>query len=228
MATSGTTTWSANRDTVIKGALRKLSVLSSGATPTAAQVTDASEALNAMLKTFQVDGMPLWAIKKHTFTVTSGTSSYDIGVGKTINTPMPLKIIQAYRNENIPVNIYTNYNYNQLPLANSSGTPVNLYYKPLSTYGQINLWPIPNDSTTEITIVYQRPFEDMASATDDFDFPTYWTEAFIYGLAWRLAPEFGIPIQDRGILAKEAEYFHAQAVFFGSEEGSLFIQPSEN
>lgn len=229
MSTSGTTTWSINRDTAIKGALRKLSVLGSGVTPSAQQVSDANEALNAMLKTFQADGMPIWAIKEYTFTVTSGTSSYNIGTGQTINTPAPLKVIQALRTQsggtNIPMNIYTHYNFDLLP-NNASGTPVNLYYQPLSTYGTIRIWPSPQESTTTITLVYQRPFEDMVSATDDFDFPSYWMEAVIYGLAWRLSPEYGIPIQDRTILAKEAELFHQQALSFGSEEGSLYLQPS--
>lgn len=229
MATSGTTTWSIQRDEVIESALRKLSVISGGGSPAAYEVTNASEALNAMIKGFQADGMPLWAIKKYTFTVTDGTATYNIGNSQTINTPMPMKVLQAYRTptggENVPMNVYTNYNHNLLPLALAEGTPVNLYYQPLSTYGVINLWPEPDESTTTITLIYQRPFEDMSAAGDDFDFPPYWTEALIYGLAWRLAPEYGIPIQDRAVLSKEAEYFHQQALSFGSEEGSMYLMP---
>jgi len=230
MSTSGTTVWSLQRDAVINGALRKLAVLSGGSSPAAYELTNAAETLNAMIKGFQADGMPVWAIKKYTFTTVSGTSAYNMGNGQTLATPMPLKVLQAYRNQtnsvNVPMNIYTNYNYNLLPLAVSSGVPINLYYQPLATTGVVNLWPIPSDSTTTITLVYQRPFEDMNASTDDFDFPPYWTEALIYGLAWRLSPEYGIPIQDRATLTKEAEYFHQQALMFGVEEGSLYLQPS--
>jgi len=229
MSTSGTTTWSLQRDAVINGALRKLSVLSGGSTPEAFEITNAAEALNAMIKGFQADGMPVWAIKKFTFTMVNGTPAYSIGVGQTLNTPMPLKVLQAYRNQansvNVPMNIYTNYNYNILPLTVSSGVPINLYYQPQSVVGIVNLWPIPSDSTTTITLVYQRPFEDMVASTDDFDFPSYWTEALIYGLAWRLSGEYGMPIQDRGVLSKEAEFFHQQALGFGQEEGSMYMQP---
>lgn len=229
MSTSGVVTWTLNRDSIINGALRKLAVLSGGSSPQAYAITDAAEALNAMIKGFQADGMPVWAIKKYTFTTVSGTSAYLIGNGQTLATPVPLKVLQAYRNQtnsvNVPMNIYTNYNFNILPLTTSSGVPINLYYQPQATYGTINLWPIPSDSTTTITVVYQRPFEDMVASTDDVDFPSYWTEALIYGLAWRLAPEYGIPIPDRQALAKEAEYFHQQALSFGSEEGSMYLQP---
>lgn len=230
MSTSGTTTWSMQRDSIIAAALRKLAVLSGGASPEAYQITNASEAMNAMLKTFQTDGMPLWAMKSYTFTTIVGQSQYVIGDGQALNTPMPLKVTQAWRNvssnsSNVPMNIYTDYNYNVLPLATSSGTPVNLYYQPMNTSGNINLWPKPADATTTITLRYQRPFEDMNSATDSLDFPSYWTEAIIYGLALRLAPEYGVPLQDRQLLEKEAEFFHQQALSFGTEEGGLFFQP---
>jgi hypothetical protein len=230
MSTSGVTTWSANRDTVINSAFRKLGVLSGGSSPQTYQVTDATTALNAMVKGFQTDGMPVWALKTYSFTTQVNVPAYNIGVSQTLNTPMPLKIIQAYYNQtnsaNVPMNVYTQHDYNLLPLATSSGTPINLYYQPLETYGVINLWPIPSDSTTTVSIVYQRPFEDMTSATDDFDFPSYWSEALIYGLAWRLAPEYGIPLQDRATMRQEAEYFHQQALSFGTEEGSLYFMPS--
>jgi len=229
MSTSGTTVWSLQRDAVINGALRKLAVLSGGSPPAPYEITNAAETLNAMIKGFQADGMPVWAIKKYTFTTVSGTAAYNIGNSQTLNTPMPLKVVQAYRNQtnsvNVPMNIYTNYNYNILPLTVSSGVPINLYYQPLSTYGTVNLWPIPSDSTTTITLVYQRPFEDMNTATDDFDFPPYWTEALIYGLAWRLSPEYGVPLQDRASMLKEAEFFHQQALLFGAEEGSIYMSP---
>lgn len=230
MSTSGTTTWSLQRDAVVQAALRKLSVLSGGSTPTTSQTNDAAEALNAMIKGFQVDGMPIWAIKEYTFTTVAGTSTYNIGSGQTLNTPMPLKVIQGYRvestgNVNVPLNIYTHYDYNLLPVNATSGEPVNLYYQPFSNYGTIKLWPTPIDSNTTITLVYQRPFEDMTSASDDFDFPPYWTEALIFGLARRLAPEYGIPIQDRQELKQEAEFFHQSALSFGTEEGSIYFQP---
>ena len=228
MATSGTTAWSLNRDAVINSALRKLAVLSGGSTPQPFEITSAAEALNAMVKGFHADGMPVWAIKKYSF-LTTGAYDYAIGTGQTLGTPAPLKILQAYRTDgtstNIPMNIYTQYNYNLLPRNNGSGPPVNLYYQPFPETGTISLWPAP-DNTTTITIFYQRPFEDMTSSTDDFDFPPYWTEALIYGLAWRLAPEYGIPLQDRSLLMKEAEFFHDQALSFGTEEGSLYLQPN--
>ena len=230
MTTSGTSTWSLKRDAVINSALRKLAVISGGNSPATFETTNAAEALNAMIKGFEAEGMPVWAIKDYSFSTVANTNTYNIGTGQTLNTPMPLKVIQVDRisgvgTVNVPMQIYTAYDFNLLPVNAAVGTPVNIYYHPLSTYGVVELWPTPNDANTVVHLTYQRPFEDMNAATDDFDFPNYWTEALIYGLAWRLSHEYGIPLMDRQAMQKDAEYFKQQALSFGTEEGSLFLSP---
>lgn len=236
MALSGSYDWTLNRDQVITGALRKLAVLPSGGSASTAQTNDAAEALNALVKAFQVEGMPLWAITSYTFTVTSGTASYAIGVGQTQNTVAPLKVLQALYTLSgesaVPMNVYNRYDFQMLPnLSTITGTPVNLYYQPTAgttgePTGTIKLWPVPDDSTTTITLHYQRPFNDMDAAGNNFDFPSYWIQALIYNLAWSLAPEYGIPPTDRKILAQEAAFWKEQALSYGSEEGSMFFQPN--
>jgi len=230
MATSGVSTWSLTRDSIINGALRKLGVLAEGSSANAAQLLTGTEALNALLKTLTTKGMPLWAIKEYTFSTVAATASYNIGNSQTLATPMPLKVIQAYRIEssgavNVPLEVKNHYDYNLLPVNASSGEPVDLFYQPFSTYGVIKLWPTPVDATTTITIIYQRPFEDMVSGTDDLDFPSYWTEAIIYNLAWRLAPEYGASKDERGAIKAEAKELVDEALSFGTEEGSVYLMP---
>lgn len=230
MTTSNSTDWSLNRDQVITGALRKLAVLPSGGTPTTAQINDAVEALNALVKAFQADGMPLWKISSQSFNTVAGTSSYTVGLSQTVNCPKPLKVLQAFYTvsggNNTPMNVTNRYDFNRFPQGSSvTGTPINLYYQPLRTTGTITLWPTPVDSTTSITFHYQAPYEDMDATANDFDFPAEWIQALIYNLAWALAPEYGIPPTDRKLLAEEARYWHEYALSFGSEEGSYFIRP---
>jgi hypothetical protein len=231
MATSGSTNWTLNRDQVITGALRKLAALPQGGTPNAFQISDANESLNALIKAFHADGMPVWKITSTDFTVTEDENTYTIGPTGDIVAVQPLKVIQAlYTVEDgsgIPMNVYNRYDFNLLPVTDVTGTPVTLYYQPLVDSGIIKLWPTPDDSTTVITIHYQAPYEDMDSSSNSFDFPNYWIQALIYNLAWSMAPEYGIPPTDRGLLAKEAMYWKDQALSYGSEEGSLYIQPNK-
>jgi hypothetical protein len=233
LSTSNSTDWSLNRNQAITASLRKLAVLPSGGTPSSSQISDCSDSLNAIVKAFQADGMPLWKIASQSFTVTNGTSSYTVGPSQTINCPKPLRIIQALYTpsggNNTPLNVYNRYDFNQLPQGSTyTGLPVNLYYQPLRTTGTIKLWPTPAESTTSIAFHYQSPYEDMDSATDDFDFPSEWMMAIVYNLAWAMAPEYGIPPTDRAILQKEADYWHQYALSIGTEEGSLFFQPDRS
>lgn len=60
MATSGTATFSRNRDQIIKAAARRVGAIEAGETPDAGIVTDFAEALNAMVKAWQADGLYVW------------------------------------------------------------------------------------------------------------------------------------------------------------------------
>lgn len=232
MAVSGSYDWVLNRDQVITGALRKLGVLASGASATSAQISDGSAALNAIVKAMAVEGMPLWAITSVTFTVTSGTSSYTIGVGSTVNAVAPIRVLQAFYTisgeAQTPLNVINRYDFNKHPVNGTEieGKPVNLYYQPLRQTGTISLWPVPDDSTTTVTMHYTRPFQDMDGATDDFDFPAYWIQALVYLLAWALAPEYGLPKAERDALRDEAIFWKNEALSIGTEEGSLYFQPA--
>lgn len=232
MTTSGVTTFTMTRDEIIYAAVRKCSAIADGGTLSATQLSNASQALNVMLKAFQADGMPLWAISEYTFNLTS-TRVYNIGVGQTLNTPAPLKIIQGILYDNltstgIPLSIYPRYNYNLLTNLSSTGTPTTLEYEPYNQIGTIKIWPQPDTysiTNRVITITYQRPFQDVVTGVNNIDFPQYWLEAVIYGLAVRLAPEYGYPLMDRQTLAGEFSAIYTKALEFGNEDASFYIQP---
>ena len=236
MTTSNSTNFSVTRDELISGALRLAGAVSLGETPTTDQVIEAAQALNMLVKALQVDGMPLWAIKEYTMTMTASTASYAIGVGLTVNTPKPLKVIQAYlrditTNVDVPLRIVTRDEYNRLGNKTTSGVPSQIYYEPQRDQGLLYVYPTPG--TTEVTnkrivLVYQRPFEDFDSSTDTPDFPQEWYEAIKYGLAIRLAGEYGLPLEDRRQLLQEYILIKTDALGFGTEEGSLFVYPRYN
>lgn len=233
MATSGDTTWQLQRDQIIAAALRKVE-FAEGEIPNATQIADASTALNALVTAWRADGMPVWAMKTLTIPLVAGQMDYTMGVGQAINTPAPLKVVQAVRVDTIggtrvPLNIYTDYDFKLLSnFQNTQGIPVQMYHQPLVETSKLRFWPIPDTAAaTQYTIelTYQRPFEDFVAATDTPDFPSYWTRALIYGLAFDLAPEYGVPLQDRQLLAVMAKEAKDTALSFGTEEGSIRFMP---
>lgn len=231
MSTSNSTDFSMARDDIIKSALRKLGVVAQGETPTADQISEASTALNTLVKAWQADGMPLWALKTYSVTLTE-TTSFEIGVSKTVNTAKPLRIIRAwYRNTtsnvDIPLRIVTKDEYDRLGNKTSTGsTPSQIYYQPMLDSGFLYVYPKPDATATSsgtIYIIYQRPFEDFDISTDTPDFPQEWYDALIYGLACRLAPEYGLPTADRKLLWQEMTIIKNDALSMGTEEGSLYF-----
>lgn len=60
MATSGTSSYSRNRDQILTRALRLCKAIADGETPDSQMITGASEALNAMIKHWQGTGIHIW------------------------------------------------------------------------------------------------------------------------------------------------------------------------
>lgn len=233
MSTSGDTTWQLQRDQIISAALRKVG-FAEGETPNATQIGYAAEALNSLIQSWRADGMPVWAMKTYTFSLTANTMTYDIGPGKTIDTPMPMKVVEVIRvatqgGNRVPLNIYTDYDFKLLSnFQTTTGVPVQVYYQPFSKYGTLKFWPIPDATVAAnytIEITYQRPFEDFDNSTDEPDFPNYWTRAIIYGLAYDLSPEYGVALADRRTLQQDAMMYKDLALSYGTEEGSIRFMP---
>lgn len=237
MAVSGDTTWTMTQSSIVNAALRKIGVISDGATATTTQIVNANEALNNIVFSLYAQGMPIWAMSTTFFTLQLGVTTYPVslttGTQPNLVIPAPLKITQAWSRDNIsntdiPMNIYTQYNYNLLSTKINTGYPVHLWYQPGNQTGTITIWPAPDQySATNRTIyfVYQRPFDQFDNATDTPDFPQVWLEPLIYSLAHRLCPEYGLPLSEQDKFNETANALVQNALSFGTEEGSLFVQP---
>lgn len=232
MATSGVTTNQLTRNQFIEAALRTLGVLAVDQTPSSTEYTNANVKLNALVGELRAKGLRVWQRTNYTMSLTNGVSSYTIGSGQTLNTAYPLHLLQAVRIDSnqstrIPVEIIADYDFNLLP-SNSSGVPIQVRYQPRINTGVIKVWPTPDTyaaSYVTIDLTYLRPIEYFSTSTDTADFPEEWVSAIIYGLAVRLAPEYGIPLQDRQLLIQEAERYLQIAEDHSYEDGSMYIQP---
>jgi hypothetical protein len=233
MPISSSYNYVATRADVITSALRKIGALGDWESPTTEQTTVATAALQNLVKAEQAQGMPVWNIKTRVipFSSISTTSGCTIGIGQTIAIAKPLKVIMAYaREDNIdtPLAIYTRQNFYNLTNHSITGNPNVIYYQPERDFGTLYCYPLPDSYTTtnvDCVIHYHAMFSDMDATGDELDFPPEWTESIIYSLAVRLAPEYGLSINERQQLKMEAKEIREQALSFGTEEGSIFLQP---
>ena len=232
MATSGVTTNQLTRNQFIEAALRTLGVLALDQTPEPTEYTNALVKLNALIGEFRTMGLQVWQRTTYTMSLTA-TNTFNIGTGQTLNTPYPIHMLQAIRldansSTRIPMEIIGDANYNLLP-STSSGIPLQITYQPKMNLGVIKVWPTPDTysvSNVTILLTYLRPLEYFSGATDTADFPEEWVSAIIYNLAVRIAPEYGIPLQDRSLLIKEAEMYLKNATDNAFEDASIFFQPN--
>ena len=227
MSTSGISYYQLTRDQLLTASIRKLGVLAEGQSPTAQNIADATIALNSTIAEFRSIGMPLWARAEYTFTPTTGT--YTIGVGYTLATPAPIKLLQAVltasSNSKIDMEVMARDDFLILP-GSSTGSPLKINYRPGINTGTISLWPTPDSTNTStVTLVYQRPFEYFTSGTETLDFPEEWYNAIIYKVAVLIAPEWQIPTQDRQMLMSEAKQYKDSALEVGQEDGSFYFAP---
>lgn len=215
MATSGTTSYNPNRDAVIRRALRIVGAYQANSLPKPEQVTDAQEVLNMMLKAWQVDGL-LWLREFITIDLVQGQVSYLIGPNSTDTvldeagnpfTERPFRVISATRKtgtSEVTLTLLTRQEYTELSNKTTQSTVVNIYYDAQLTDGKLYVWPVSANSTDQLVLTVERGIEDIVADTNNFDLPVEWMEAVSYGLAYRIAPEYGIRGTERDQLGKEA------------------------
>jgi hypothetical protein len=225
MTTSNSTVWELTRDQIITAALRKIGVLNKGATPDATDLADGTIALNGIIARFNTLGMPLWKRTEVGITLVAGTATY------TLNNA--IKVPEVYVRATSGSTQYkletkSEYDLQNLPYS-STGVPVSWSFTPnLAEGGTLRIWPIPDSgaaSNYSLRVIYQDELDTFTASGETPDFPAYWTDALVYALAVALAPEKGVPLNDRKALREEAMQYLAQAQSYGDEDGSIFLQP---
>ena len=240
MPTSGSYNYTTNRDAIITRALRIVGAIGQGETPSATAISEAAEALNDLVKEWEVDGMALWAVKEYSFSPVDGKASYTIGVGQLapeINAIAPLKILQGWAriaDKDTPIILLTRHEYNLLGAKTSPGYTSQFWYNPpgematTEITGTLTLYPVPA-AFVEANVVYYftgvRPYADFDAAEDVLDFPSYWNNAVKWGLADQLSYEYGVGLDERSRIERKADKHKEMALSYGTEEGHLLIQP---
>ena len=224
MATSNTFTWELTRDEIISAALRKLGVLAEGETASANQISTGATALNSMIMLFAADdGMPLWQIMQATENLVAAQKDYNVTYG--------LKVLQVLRKNissgaQVDLKEESRTDFNLLNTS-TTGTPVSYFVDQAIQTPVVSVWPKPDAAAAaaeQLVIVYQKEFDSFTVAGDTPAFPSYWTDAIIYGLAVRLAPEYSVPLEDRKLLLSEAKMYKDAAESFGGDTASMFFQ----
>lgn len=174
--------------TLIKAAYRLIGMYDPGETPTADEMANGYEALKFMLRNWSANNLRIYYTKQETLTMT-GATYYTIGSGGDLNTTRPASIRGAWTADGA-VGVISEDRYRQVRMDAAAGSEVcQIWYSPEYPLGKIYPWPL---GGTTLYLDTQIPLTDPATLTTDVAFPPEYDEAIKYGLAVRLAPEFGM------------------------------------
>lgn len=233
MPTSGVSTFTVTRDDIIQASFRLLGVYGTGETPSTADYTNASQALNILIKSWNKKNINLWTVQDLSFTTVVGVSSYSFpGVTTSpVTSYRPLRVLEAFlRDSNgndVPLNIISRQEYLQFGIKTTQGIPNSCYYDKQLSAGVLYLYNTPVDITHSVHLVVQRPLQDMTASSDLFDFPQEWFQAIKWGLAEELAPEYGYNINNLQMITAKATKYLDDAADFDQEDASTYFTPDQ-
>ena len=184
----------ASAQTIIDRALRLISAIASGESPTTAESADGLTALNAMISSWQTEKLNVYAFVDTAFTLVNADSSYTVGpAGNFALTPRPPKIENCYvRASDIdyPVELVDKDKWISIPDKTSySDIPIYAYYEPTLATGTLQLWPVPNTAYS-LHIVTWTTLAELAALATTITLPQGYERALAYNLAIEVAPEY--------------------------------------
>lgn len=145
----------------------------------------------------------------------------------------PHELLEVYRRRyddvvDVPVMRLARNDYYTLSDKDVEGTPVNYYYDPQLTASVLYNWTTADSifaSNSVFILNIKKPFDDMDSASDDFEFPQEWYEAILMGLESRIAKHVGLTLQEVVLLKQDAQSALDDALDFDVEQTSVFFTP---
>jgi len=148
----------------------------------------------------------------------------------------PNEVVSVYRRHyddknDVEVIRMSREEYYTLSDKDVEGVPVNCFYDPQLTNSVLYNWTTA-DSTFAKNSVFivniKKPFDDLDTATDDFEFPQEWYEAILLNFQSHIAKHVGLDAQERVLLRQDAQEALDLALGFDNEQASIFIQPEYN
>ena len=179
---------------IINRALRLLSEINSGSTPTVSESSDALVTLNAMLDSWRNDRLMCYALREEAIPLVAGNITRTIGPTGDLVSTRPTKIESARVDVgtiSYVVKTIEEQEYASIGLKTQQQSwPLRLWYQPSFPNGTVYLWPVPAQSVT-LYVTTWTPVLSFATVSDAVNLPPGWEEALATNLAINIAPEYG-------------------------------------
>lgn len=186
----------ATAETIVSAALRKISVIAAGETPSSEDADIALEALNAMIDTWRIEEMMIYAFEMDTFDLVNGQRVYTMGTGGDFDVDRPpvMPIAAKLRipnQQDLPLAILDQQEYASLILKDTQSTIAGaINIDGAYPLRNVTMWPVPSDDDQQLLLWNPTVLEEFASLGDDVILPPGYRRALIFNLALEVASEF--------------------------------------
>lgn len=160
---------------LVATALREIGVLAAGEPATADDAADGLSSLNRLVDQWAAERLQVYQVVRTTWTVVSGTGTYTVGSGGTVNVARPVyvdhvNVVDTSPNPDLELQLQplTDDAWSRVPQKALQGAlPTSWYYNPTYPLGTLKLWPVPTSSTL-LGAIYApeavERFDDLNSA----------------------------------------------------------------
>lgn len=210
------TTFSVSRDDILNRAFRLTGVFDSTNLPSSTDYTNASLALNMIIKTW-IRTLPLWKVVTVQVPLLQGQSLYQVGPFATgtgaVVTPRIVRTIYGFirdsGNHDTEMDSISFEEYNMYSDKLTQATPVSYMYVPLddssTTSSYVQFYPTPADSTHTFFMVGHQTINDVNVGTDPIDFPQEEYLALAWAVADEIALENNVSLERAAYIAQRAK-----------------------
>ena len=120
------------------------------------------------------------------------------------------------------------YDYQNLPNLQNVGPTTQFFYDPQIPQGILHVWPSPPDVSAAVKFTYMRPIYDFTTPGDTGDFPVEWIDTLVYNLAYAMAPEYAIPMEQYSMIKEQAAIYLDTTASFDKEPESIYLGVNYN
>lgn len=186
---------------------------------------------NGTVQWTTVNGAPVGNVVTLTAALTDSASAGNYVYCYETKLIRPLRVTEAFvrqlnGNNDTPCRIMSRQEYNMFGQKSSAGTPVQLYYDPQSNTGNLYIYPVFQNVQQVLFIQFEKPIDDFATVSDDFDMPQEWAEALMWNMAWRMCPAYQVPTSQAKEIKELALFTYETIDGWDQEIASVQMQPS--
>jgi len=186
--------WTLTRNEILTKAYRKIGGIPLGGALGAAQIAEGGDLLNALVQNIQSDGTtPLWTISEQVQVLDAAASSLTMDASV-------IDIDHAFIRDDTgydhPVELISRFRFSEISDKAQTGRPTQIWAEKASPL-VLHLYPVTDVATYALHYFRVRRLQDFDAAGDTGIIPDRWILPLIYLLAAILAPDYGIPLEER-------------------------------